>query len=390
MFRRLISGLLACFSLVCAAQPVPRVERAEVQGALVAVAHPEVPWNGGLLLLAHGLRPDTAPLSAELEVNDAFHRGLLAQGWMIAATSYRRNGVIVADALTDLDQLYAWIVRRHGEPRRVIVEGQSMGGLIATLLAERERGPYDGFIAIGAALDLREPASGVGVNLRPQRPIIFLSNQTELEAPRRYTAGILEVNREVVRPAVFRVSRDGHVNVNARERLYAFRALLAWLDRGREALPPEVRGDREQSGMRPKLKIASSAGPTLADDEIHDATQPPEPRPSEVIMDEDQRGLVATVVSIAPIYGNVLINAQPADLEVLGLRPGAYFQLKTPTQTFRVQYGRDFSSVERGQWVMFPSADGSFWLARNFGNAAETAALAIGDAVRLRRYDPQN
>jgi len=363
------------------------LERSEVEGALVAVARPGASWNGGLLLLAHGLRPDSAPLSTELDLNDAFHQSLLAQGWMIATTSYRRNGVIIADALDDLDNLRAWIAARFGEPRRVIVEGQSMGGLIATLLAERDRGPYAGVVAIGPALDLREPSSALGVNLRPQLPIIFLSNQTELEAPRRYTGSILEINREVIRPAVFRVSRDGHVNVNARERLYAFRALLAWLDRGREALPPESRADQLEARVRPTISLGKGASPTLTDREIHDATQAPEPRPSEVLLDDDHRGMVATVVSLAPIYGNVLINAQPADLEAIGLKPGAFFQLTTASQTFRVLYGRDFGSVERGQWVMFPSAEGYFWLARNYANAAESARLAIGDAVRVRRYD---
>ncbi|HRE84255.1 MAG TPA: hypothetical protein PLN52_24640, partial [Opitutaceae bacterium] len=53
---------------------------------------------------------------------------------------------------------------------------------------------------------------------------------------------------------------------------------------------------------------------------------------------------------------------------------------------YRVRYGRDFSSVERGQWVLFPNADGFFWLARNYANAATTARLAVGTSVRLVRY----
>ena len=44
--------------------------------------------------------------------------------------------------------------------------------------------------------------------------------------------------RAGLRPALFRVLRSGHVNVNQRERLVAIRALNAWLDHGRTALPP--------------------------------------------------------------------------------------------------------------------------------------------------------
>lgn len=387
MPSRLKIGLLFCLAATVA-MAAPRVERTTLEGALAAVARPEVPWNGGVLLLAHGFRPEGAPLLAELDLNDGFHRGLLAQGWIVGATSYRRNGIILAEAMEDLDRLRAWITARDGEPRRVIVEGHSMGGLIAVLLAEQDRSPYDGFIAIGAALELRDPSSSLGVNLRPQRPVLFMSNQTELEGPRRYAASILEIDREVVRPVVFRVSRDGHVNVNARERLYAFRALLAWLDRGRDALPVEARGESTEARVRPAISAGKVPAPTLTDREIHDATQPPEPRPSEVLIDGDTRGLLATVVGVAPIHGNVLVNAQAADFESIGLRPGAYFRLHAGERTYRVLYGREFSSVERGQWVLFPGADGFFWVARNHANAAETASLAIGDAVRLRRYDP--
>ncbi len=52
---------------------------------------------------------------------------------------------------------------------------------------------------------------------------------------------------------------------------------------------------------------------------------------------------------------------------------------------FRTRYGTDFASVEKGQWVIFPNADGYFWLSRNWGNAAETADLHLGSEVEIRR-----
>jgi hypothetical protein len=54
---------------------------------------------------------------------------------------------------------------------------------------------------------------------------------------------------------------------------------------------------------------------------------------------------------------------------------------------FRVLYGRDFTSVKRTEWVAFPNADGFFWLARNYADAAAAAKLNPGDSVSIRRYD---
>jgi hypothetical protein len=43
--------------------------------------------------------------------------------------------------------------------------------------------------------------------------------------------------------------------------------------------------------------------------------------------------------------------------------------------------------VKRGEWVAFPNADGFFWLARNYGDAAATAHLVVGETVTVRRYE---
>ena len=61
---------------------------------------------------------------------------------MVATTSYRRNGMIVGDAIADLDALRAYIVTAYGELDRVILEGESMGGLIVTIMAERDAELY--------------------------------------------------------------------------------------------------------------------------------------------------------------------------------------------------------------------------------------------------------
>lgn len=347
----------------------PILETGEIAGAKFALARP-ARWNGGLLLIAHGYRAEDRPLVADLFPEHLAYKTLLDEGWMIAKTSYRRNGTIVADAIADLDALRDHIAEKYGELKRVLVEGESMGGLIGTLIAEREPmvSPttlprYAGVIAIGAALDLREPNSTLGLTLLPHLPVLFLTNQSELPGPRAYVTADLP-REAALKPVLFRVSRDGHANVNQRERLAAIRAMNTWLDRGPSALPPP-----------PK------------DAPFFDATVAPDPQPSQVTMHADGRGFDARVIEVSAVYGNLFINAQPADFEAATIGKMMWFQLTAHGKTFRVLNGRDFSSVKRTEWVVFPNADGFFWLARNYADAAAAAELKVGDTMSLRRYD---
>lgn len=339
--------------------------RGTIEGAHYTVAQDTAQkWNRSVLLIAHGYRPESAPLVADLFPDQTAYAQLINEGWIVAKTSYRRNGIIIADAITDLDNLYEFISDQFGVPFRCIVEGDSMGGTIATHLMERENSRYHGAVAIGAALDLRENNGTPGVKLAPLRPLIFMSNRSEILGPKAYiSAAESPLENRQMRPILFRIGRDGHVNVNQVERLVALRALNLWLDRGRQALPR---------------------------DDPFDATQPARPQPSRVVFDEDNRGLTAKVSHVSAIYGNVWLDIQPDDLRRIGLTSGLWAQLHVGEQSYRVRYGKDFSSVDRGQWVIFPNADGFFWLSRNWGNAAESAKLELGDEVHLRRFDPSN
>jgi pimeloyl-ACP methyl ester carboxylesterase len=363
--------LLGLFTASVAPAATPRIEEGELEGARFAIALPAVPWNRQVLLVAHGYRAPSAPLVAHLPLNRSAYATLLDAGWIVATTSYRRNGIILADAILDLDNLLAHLTRVQGRPGRVILEGDSMGGAIVTLLAERGDGRYAGAVAVGAALQVREPGGSGGVSFTPRTPLVFLTNRSELEGPRGYveraTAAAAE-NRTVVPPVLFRIDRDGHVNVNQAERLAALRALVRWLDEGPRTLPGAA--------------WLAPGGPR----EGHNATVPPLPQPTRVRLSDDGRSFTATVDEVSAVYGNVALSAQPADFAAVGLAPGAHFELRAGERVFRVRYGRNFDSVPTGQWVAFPNADGFFWLARNQGNAAETAALAAGSEVTISRY----
>jgi len=384
MFRAVLPGLILLAAatvggaaadprLAKSANPAkapPPPDQGEIAGARYTIARP-VFWNRRLLLVAHGLRPESAPLSAGLLPLRTAYQALFDQGWMIAMTSFRRNGMIIADAVADIDGLRAYIEQTYGRPDRVLLEGESMGGLIVTLIAERTPDPdaqgrplYSGAVAIDAALSAREANSTLGLSLQPKMPVIFLATLAELEGPARYVQARVPHDVVDIRPVLFRVSRDGHVNVNQPERLAALNALNAWLDSGRAAVPHPAAGEA-----------------------YFDATVPPEPQPSQVTPQPDGRGFTARVSEIDTNYGNTVLNAQPGDFAAAGIRPMTWFRLTVGDKTYRVRYGHDFDSVKRGEWVAFPDADGFTLLARNLGDAAATAGLAAGTSVGLRRYD---
>ena len=128
MIRRAALLLLAALSAQCLATTDTVVERAELKGSKIMIAKP-VPWNGNALILAHGLRTENLPLTADFSMDDPFARTLLDEGWLIASTSYRRNGLIIDEAVEDIGlprgphrgqarQTVAGVCRRRLDGRR--------------------------------------------------------------------------------------------------------------------------------------------------------------------------------------------------------------------------------------------------------------------------------
>lgn len=347
--------------------PAVTVETGEIAGAKYTALIPRN-WNRRIVLIAHGLRDAETPLVADLDPEALAYRTLVEEGWIVAKSSYRRNGVIVADAISDLDALRARLVMLHGEPSRVLVEGDSMGGLIAALLAEREpeemqgSRQYDGAIAVDPGLGLIENNSPIGLTRQPNIPLIFVANQSELAGSQAYATTAIPPTKERL-PLFLRIARDGHVNVNQRERLAALRALNLWLDSGRAALPQPPRGELS-----------------------FDFTVAAERLPAQVTFHADGRGFDARVLQVTTRYGNVYVNVQPDDFIAAGIRAMNWFEVKVGDRTFRTRYGTYFDSVATGEWVVFGSADGFTWFGRNNGNAAQIAGLKVGDTVSFRAY----
>jgi pimeloyl-ACP methyl ester carboxylesterase len=341
------------------AAPV-KVDVGHIAGANFAIARPPGEWNHRILLLAHGYRPESAPLIADVHPERASIKAALDEGWIVATTSYRRNGLVVGDAIADLDALRAYIVASYGQADRVILEGESMGGLIVTIMAERDADLYSGAVVFDATLYAKETNGNVGLSLLPRIPLIFLATQREVPEARSYLTSLVARPAPVIQPVLFLIQREGHTNINQPEHLAAFRAINAWIDGGREALP------------QPK-------------DQAHyfDATVVADPGPSSAVLLADNRGFRTSVAEVDAVYGNILLEAQAPDFARAGIPPMTFCTLQAGGKSYRTLYGRTYTDVKDGEWIVFPDADGRTVLSRNFADAATTSGLKVGDPVTL-------
>jgi hypothetical protein len=88
-FRRCIFALCGLLfgAGLCAAPARPHIETGEIAGARYAVAIP-AKWNHTLLLVAHDYRPESAPLQADLRLDDpSTARSSRKAGWSRAPVS---------------------------------------------------------------------------------------------------------------------------------------------------------------------------------------------------------------------------------------------------------------------------------------------------------------
>ena len=313
------------------------VEQGTLGPSKIMIAAP-AKWNKHMLIYAHGLRAANTPLSAEFSVNDPLNKTLLDEGWLIAETSYRRNGWIVDDAITDLTQLRQYVIDKYGMPERIYLCGGSMGGAIVTRMAETCKGQYDGALAVGPALNF----GAVKYTFRPEMPLLFISNQNELVDPKRYLAQLTDVP---IKPALWYLKRDGHCNLNDQEELAALRALVAYRETG---------------------KIEDNK----------DAT---------IILTPKSVARFADGGAYAKMTGaNIDTEFTAADLEKLGITRGKTFQVTFNEKTFTVLLGVSYFDVRQGEWVAFVMANGYVKIARNYDSVIALLGCKTGDELFIK------
>ena len=128
-------------------------------GASWAICMPArlgVPWNGDLIIFAHGYvspypeRPPEIPLE-QYTLADGTTIPNIANftGYAFATTSFRTNGLAVKDGVADLMDLLGEFKLQHPlkRPARVYLIGASEGGLITALAIEKHQAQFDGGVA---------------------------------------------------------------------------------------------------------------------------------------------------------------------------------------------------------------------------------------------------
>jgi pimeloyl-ACP methyl ester carboxylesterase len=122
-------------------------------GARYRVCMPSfpMPWNGDLLVYAHGYMDPGRPIEIpeeQLEIGGVSLPGTLTSlGYAFATTSYSTNGLAMREAVTDLVDLVDVFSATHGAPDKVILAGPSEGGVVTVLAMEKHPDLFDGGLA---------------------------------------------------------------------------------------------------------------------------------------------------------------------------------------------------------------------------------------------------
>jgi len=168
-FRWVLSRISALFIvaslLVGVAAAQQTITGVTANGALYRFIVPS-PWNGQLVVCAHGAVPTGAPIALpnnSLEVQ--MFAALASQGFAIAMSSYAENGWAEKNGAQTTHQLLGLFTSRISAPTRTYLAGTSLGGLIAVDLVERFPDQYDGALALcgvvgGATLQFQHEGDG--------------------------------------------------------------------------------------------------------------------------------------------------------------------------------------------------------------------------------------
>jgi N-acetylneuraminic acid mutarotase len=92
-------------------------------------------------------------------------------------------------------------------------------------------------------------------------------------------------------------------------------------------------------------------------------------------------GAYGRILDIEEPFGNLHTNFVQGDLQRLGLSPGEQMTTRFGTHDFPATFGKDFSDVGRGEWVIFVVEDGTVTVARNFASAAEACGCVAGEEI---------
>ncbi len=147
-----IVTVLMVFGLPAAAQSpsFTAIDGTIGPGAQYEIVMPTEQWNGELVVFIHGIVAPEKPVA--LFVPGSLRDTVIGQGFAMIYSSFSENGYAVKDGMQRTHQLRGIFTSKVRRPERVYLVGQSLGGLIAVMLAESFPGQYDGALSLGGLL----------------------------------------------------------------------------------------------------------------------------------------------------------------------------------------------------------------------------------------------
>jgi pimeloyl-ACP methyl ester carboxylesterase len=140
--------LLAILATIQLAQA--RTEVGDLTGAQFRVDVPDN-WNHGLVIYCHGYRTDPVTFDGKKALDD--HLAVFTKaGYAVAQSSYSTTGWAIEQAIPEIEALRKYFIERFGMPQEVYVTGESMGGLLTTIMIEKFPQSYDAGLALCGAL----------------------------------------------------------------------------------------------------------------------------------------------------------------------------------------------------------------------------------------------
>ncbi len=119
---------------------------------------------------------------------------------------------------------------------------------------------------------------------------------------------------------------------------------------------------------------------------LHELGEPVDPaalQPLELPAAELRGGELHAHVLRCDGFGNVLLDASPAQLEALGTPLGEALRVRVAGAEHRAVRGLAFADVAEGELLLYEDAQGAVALAVNGGSAAETLRVARDQSVEL-------
>ncbi len=317
----------------------------ELKGSKIMIIVPDN-WNHKIIYYAHGYRAEDTPLHVDIDMDNSFYSKKVDMGWMIAATSYRRNGIIINDGIKDIRFLRDYIHQNYENIEKEYLIGSSMGGLIATLMAENDE-YLDGVIANGAALQLDRENQ---LKYTPKVPLILLYNNNEKDVADEY---LKKSKKSSLKPLRWYVKRRGHCRISKKEMGIAFSGLK------------NFENEKNDKNITQPVPIRKSVS------KIKNNT------------------IISGIKKINKGFNNADTQVVKQDLKNIGLKKGEYFNLICSDKKYPVYWGDHYNDVPIGDFVAFINMNGYLKIARNYADFLAKTGLKESDIIKISKMNNQ-